>query len=264
MGLATAQLACSEVPRVSNFHLATVAASPEHGLLFLAQPGFGTVDALRVISDGSPSQAPQFFRRMAQSERSHVLRLSVDRRGSRLWIVDFRMVQAYELPSLKEVRRYVLPANLYHERFVDLVLDSFGNAFVLSRGGARVHRIDALTLEMETWADLGDRAADAALLLANRALITPDDRFLLIASPTGRGLLSMDLESRRVTAVKGVGADFSCGLLFWDDQAAIQAFDCTGQWEARIELTPDRKKGTAVVHGEERTTMSITRFTPNY
>jgi hypothetical protein len=238
---------CSEAPPAGNFHLATVAASPEHGLLFVAQPGREAVDVLSIAST-------RFVARLVDPRRAHVLRLAVDHQRSRLWVADFRLLQAYALPGLEELRSYPRPQTAYHERFSDLVLDDAGNVFVLARGGARLYRIDARSLELERWLDLDHQAADAALLLANRALLSADQRYLFLPSPASGHLLRVDTRSKEAVTV-AAGANLICGLLFRErDGAGIRAFDCAGGWEARIA------GGAVLLRGQARPAGAITRF----
>lgn len=252
--LAALLAACSE-PRVpANFHLATVAALPERALLFVAQPGYGAVDVL---------QGQRFVARLSDPARRHVLRVATDARNGRLWLADFRLVQAYEVDGLTELKRYALPPDSYHERFSDLALDSAGNVFVLARGGARLYRIDARSLEMELWLDLADRATDAALLLANRVLASADDRHLFIASPARGELLRIDLQTRAVTPVAlNRPADLTCGVLFWEAPDAMRALDCVGAWDARIALAADGLSGSLQLRGVMRPPGMTARFQP--
>jgi hypothetical protein len=202
-----------------------------------------------------------FLARLADPQRTHIVRLSVDRDRGRLWVADFKLVQVYALPGLEELRRYELPRDRYYERFGDLAIDNAGNAFVLSRGGARLYRIDSGSLDLEPWLDLDERAADAALLLANRILKSPDDRHLFLPSPTRGSLLRVDTRSKQVVTMSDA-PNLVCGLLFWDSTPErIRAFDCTGRWEARIELAGD---GLAAVawHGEPRLPGTVTTFRP--
>lgn len=252
--LALLLAACSEARTPTNFHLATVGALPERALLFVAQPGFGTVDVL---------QGQRFVARLTDPARRHVLRLAVDAQRGRLWVADFRLVQAYDIDSLAALRRYPLPTDAYHERFSDLALDSAGNVFVLARGGARLYRIDARSLEMELWLDLADRATDAAVLLANRVLAGADDRHLFIASPARGELLRIDLQTRAVAPVAlNRPADLTCGVLFWEPPAAMRALDCIGAWDARIALAADGLSGSLQFRGTMRPPGTTARFHP--
>lgn len=247
--------ACSE-PRVpTNFHLATVAADPQRALLFVAQPGFGAVDVL---------QGQRFVARLSDPARRHVLRLAVDAGRGRLWVADFRLVQAYRVDNLTELKRYALPPDSYHERFSDLALDSAGNVFVLARGGARLYRIDAQSLDMAVWLDLGDRATDAAVLLANRLLASADDRYLLVAAPARGALLRIDLRTKTVSPVAlNRTADLTCGVFFWETPpSAIRVLDCVGAWDARIALAADALSGTIDLRGATRPPGMVARFQP--
>jgi hypothetical protein len=253
--LAALLAACSESRAPTHFHLATVAALPERSLVFVAQPGFGTVDVLR---------GERLVARLGDPARRHVLRLAVDARRARLWVADFKLIQAYAIDTLAELKRYSLAADVYHERFSDLALDRSGNVFALARGGARVYRIDALTLELEPWLELADRASDPALLLANRMLPGVDERYLFVASAARGELLRIDLRSKAVTPVALNGsADLTCGVLFWDAQpATIRALDCVGAWDARIALAADGLSGTVRLQGTPRAPGLHVRFRP--
>jgi hypothetical protein len=253
--LALLLAACSEAHVPTNFHLATVAALPQHALLFIAQPGFGTVDVL---------QGQRFVARLSDPARRHVLRLAVDAERGRLWVADFKLVQAYRIDNLTELKRYPLAADAYHERFSDLALDSAGNAFVLARGGGRLYRIDARTLKMETWLELADRASDPALLLANRMLASADDRHLFIASPARGELLRIDVQSKAVARLPlRSAADLTCGVLFWDsDPATIRALDCLGAWDARMVLAADGLSGVLQLRGTMRPPGMVVTFRP--
>jgi hypothetical protein len=253
--------ACSRPQEASNFHLATVAVSPEHRLLFIAQPGFPTIDVLRLAGSEEGSGQPRHVRRLAGPPRAHVVRLSVDRARARLWVVDFRVTQVYALPGLEELRRYELPTDKYHERFNDLAIDTAGNAFVLARGGARIYRIDGRSLRIETWLDLDDEATDAALLLANRILASPDDRHVYLTSPTRGGLVRIEMDSKRVTALSGDSSDLTCGLLFWDAGSSdMRAFDCTDLWDARIAIQDAKPGASLILNGRPRVAGAVARF----
>jgi len=254
------QSGCSPPPPPGNFHLATVAASPEHQMLFIAQPGLNAVDVLRMAADRR-NEAPAFVARLVDPQRTHVLRLAVDHRQARLWVADFKLVQVYALPDLREVRRYELHGDVYYNRFTDLALDDAGNVFVLAQGGARIDRIDATSLDLETWLQLHDRATDAALALANRALTSRSGDRLYLASATRGDLVQIDLRSKQVTLVSENAANFTCGLLFWDgDSTNIRAFDCTGRWEAHVNLAQSGLASPVVLRGEPRQAGSITIF----
>jgi hypothetical protein len=209
-------------------------------------------------------RSQRFVTRLTDPARRHVLRLAVDAERGRLWVADFRIVQAYALADLKEARRYTLGQDAYHERFSDLALDRAGNVFVLARGGARLYRIDARSLDMALWLDLSDRASDAAVLLANRLLASADDRYLLLAAPARGELLRVDLQSKAVSVVAlNRTADLTCGVLFWEaDAPALRALDCIGAWEARIALAADGLSGSIELRGTTRPPGVVARFQP--
>jgi hypothetical protein len=250
--------ACSQPLPPTNFHLATVVTSPEHRFLFVAQPGQGAIDVLRVHASGN--DAPSFVARLHDPKRTHILRLAVDRKRDRLWVADFWLVQVYELAGLKEVRRYELERNgPYYERFSDLVLDNDGNAFILARGGARIYRIGTTSLELERWLELDQRVSDAAVLLANRVLKSPDDRYLLLPAPASGALLRVDIRTRQIERGVAESPDLTCGLLLWGATTRLHAFDCTGRWDVEMDLRGPKGIGV-VVRGERRRPGSVLEF----
>jgi hypothetical protein len=255
------QPSCTPPPEATNFHLATVAAAPEHGLLFVAQPGRGAVDVLALAPEGRRNEAPRFVATLLHEERNHVLRLAVDRERGRLWIADVRVVQVYGLARLEVLHTYRFAGSVYYERFSDLALDRAGNAWLLSRGGARIHRIEADSLDLEHWLDVGNRASDLSLLLANRALASPDGSHLFLAAPTTGNLLRVDLNTKSVLPVTAASANLTCGLLFWEQgSAAIRALDCTGRWQAEVSIAASLGASAMTLRGSPPALGSVTAF----
>jgi hypothetical protein len=254
--------ACAPPESTSNFHLATVAAAPEHGLLFVAQPGRGAVEVLTFAPPGAGDNAIRFVATLVHADRNHVLRLAVDRERGRLWVADLRITEVYGLPGLNLVRAYRPDSSAYHERYSDLALDGAGNAWVLSRGGARIYRIDANSLELEHWLDVDNRASDMAILLANRALTSADNRYLFLAAPVTGKLLQIAVNDKAVATVSGASANLSCGLLFWEQRAAtIRALDCMGRWQAQIDIVGG--SAAITIRGELPNAGSVTAFAPS-
>lgn len=257
------QAGCWSPRDAGNFHLATVAVSPEHRLLFLSSPGSGVVDILRM-----PRGRDTSLRHVARLlEPIRVRRLAVDASHGRLWVADFASVYAYELDGFTLTRKYDMPANSYYERVSDLTVDRQGNAFVLARGGARIYRIDARSANMDLWLDVGNSARDSGILLANRLLKTVDDRFLILVSSANGALLRIELATKSITPIElNEKADFTCGVLLWNErpEASIQAFDCADQWVARIELRDDHSVGSLQLrgHANPRVHGAVTSFGP--
>jgi hypothetical protein len=231
----------------NNYHLGAIAYSLDHAAVFVANASSGAIDILRVPS-ASGETGLRFVRRLNESRRKHVLRLSVDSPRGRLWVASPEAVYLYELGQLTLQQVFDIPRNAYYERVADLGLDQGGNAYVLVRGGARIFRIDAQTLELTLWLDVAPSARDGAIALGNRALMSRDGKRMFIASPENHGILAIDLQSKWVERMAtSDSVDFMCALLFWRNDrerspnelrhaaSQIRALDCLDNWQAELD-----------------------------
>lgn len=247
LGLLPLLVACNApAPPAHNLYLATVDYWPERQLLFLASPGSGIVDVMRVPS--SPRQGSlDFVERLTDPMRHEVLRLSVDRARGRLWVADRRIVYVYELEPRKLAARVPMYAH-QAPPISDLALDSEGNAYVLLGGGSFVYRVSSASLQLEKWLETAHRSPEKAASGRGRALLTKDSRYLLFQAPADGRLLRVDVQSRRVEAVqRTMPVDLDCGALFWKDDAlvaSLTAFHCRGRWIGEIKLDPQLRRST--------------------
>ncbi len=255
---------CRDYPSgADNFHLGNIVYSPEHQLLAVASISTGAVDLFRIRADGLDG-APLFVTRLSDARRPHSLRIALDRKRGWLWVLSPRGVDAYELRTFSNVTRVEPPSGNYHDRFSDLLVDTTGDVYLLVRGGARIYRLaveSTESLRMTLWVDVGPRATEAAVALANRLLRTTDGRYALMVSPMGETLLRVELGSGRVTPMKlSQAVDLTCGLPFWTDHrledgaqagesSVLTMFDCLGRWEAKIRVADDYLLGSVQMSG---------------
>jgi hypothetical protein len=267
--------ACDEVGR-NNYHLAAVAYSPDHAAVFVANADSGAIDVLRVPS-ASGETGPRFVGRLTEPRRKHVLRLSVDGSRERLWVASPEAVYLYELRQLTLQRVFDIPRNAYYERVADLVLDQAGNAYVLVRGGARILRVDARTLELARWLDVASSAREGAIALGNRALLSRDGKSMFVASAENPGVLAIELQSKRVERIATPDSvDFMCALLFWrkDGEPSaremqhgaprLRALDCFDSWQADVDLGGEARVVESTGNIDVRRGLAKTTFPPGY
>lgn len=267
--------ACGEVGR-NNYHLAAVAYSHDHAAVFVANADSGAIDVLRVPK-ASGETGLRFVGRLTEPRRKHVLRLSVDGSRGRLWVASPEAVYLYELGQLALQKVIDIPRNAYYERVADLVLDHAGHAYVLARGGARIFRIHAQTLELALWLDVAPSARDGAIALGNRALMSRDGSRMFVASPENPGMLAIDLQSKRVERIAtSDSVDFMCALLFWSNDGKssaagmrhatpqMRALDCFDSWQAEVDLAGGSRAVRTKGNIDVRRGLARTVFPPGY
>jgi hypothetical protein len=253
-------VACGPLPELHNPHLATVDYWPDGRLLFVATPGSGIVDVMRVTSP--PRQGLDFVERLTEPARNEVVRLSVDRVRGRLWVVDHHAVYLYHLTQHGSASLFSIPAEPDRARpstgqdawITDLTIDDKGNAYVLLRGGALIYRVDSTTLKPDIWVRTIAGTNERPVFSDSRVLLTKDSRFLLFQSPKDGRLRRIDVLSKEVqTIAYPTPIDLSCGYLFWTDDwdgktsdsaaidpraASLTAFGCHKRRVADITLDP--------------------------
>lgn len=249
---------CGPAAPDNAFHLATVDYWPEQRLLFVASRGSGAVNVLRVPA--SPRQGSlDYVERLDEPTRKRVVRLAVDRGRGRLWVADERAVYVHPLEPPGAARVIAVPATDYDDRISDLSIDEHGNAYLHTRGGSLIYRVDAAMLGLEKWLEPFARLPDGGLLSYRRVLHSKDDRHLLFQSPKDGAILRIDLRSREVSRIElPTPVDLGCGLLFWADDwmgeaqatgaadprpATLTAVHCLGHWIADIHLDAGLRRG---------------------
>lgn len=260
----------------NNYHLAAIAYSPGYAAVFVANASSGAIDVLRVPS-ASGETGLRFVSRLSESRRKHVLRLSVDGSRGRLWVASPEAVYLYELRQLTLQQVFDMPRNAYYERVADLVLDQAGHAYVLVRGGARIFRVDARTLELALWLDVAPSARDGAIALGNRALVSRDGKVMFVASPENAGMLAIDLQTKRIERIATSDTvDFMCALLFWRNDSErsasgmqhavpqIRALDCFDSWQAELDSGGDSRVVRTQGNIDVRRGLARTVFPPGY
>jgi len=268
--------ACGENVGRNNYHLAAIAYSPDHAAVFVATASSGAVDVLRVPS-ASGQTGLRFVSRLSEPRRKHVLRLSVDGSRGRLWVASPEAVYLYELRQLTLQQVFDIPRNAYYERVADLVLDQAGHAYVLVRGGARIFRVDARTLELALWLDVAPSARDGAIALGNRALVSRDGKVMFVASPENSGMLAIDLQTKRIERMAASDSvDFMCALLFWRNDGKpsasgtqhavpqIRALDCFDSWQAELDSAGESRAVRTKGNIDVRRGLARTVFPPGY
>ena len=225
-------------PRQSNLHLAMVDYWPAGRLLFVAAPGSGVVDVLRVPAE--PRQAGlEFIERLDDPARRQVIRLVVDRRRGSIWIADSYAVHIHHYRSGTSLPTRVVRLPSDDPRFAisDLSIDEEGNGYAHTRGGARIYRIDAITYALENWLEPFSGVVGPASALS-RVLHTRDQRHVLVRSPVYDLVLQIDLRSKNVAHLRPKHpVNLDCALLFWrGDSGAVTALNCYGLGATDIEL----------------------------
>jgi len=144
---------------------------------------------------------PTVFLRTDEFAEHRVLRIRIDARRDRLWVLTFDAVYLYELGTGRLIQRTALPTLFYFKKhcFADMAVDHTGAAFISSTLEPMLFRVDGDTFTLTTLnIDVG---ADANKDFGFNALTFVGDGRVLLAASSALGQL-WRIDTGRMQAIR--------------------------------------------------------------